>query len=413
MLFPGCKEENTLIIQPPDGILLLKSLDIRWNNPDVDQYTREAAEQLLTDETLALAKGKLMYNGKVIRQSFHFAGNTLMSIVMKAFQQAITVAAPNPLCYYQDFVNVGNNNQAVSFVLCGIPLEMGKNKYVKWQNTSKGLSYGEIRAQVNAYHNDILLARKVQNALKLPGLAAPGNPNDQSDNLGGLLAGVLGVAEPARNLLAYPILLMFLDLVLQGRRSWASGLGPDETNRNSLSIDERAIYFGKGVAEVDAEVNAITDQQAGIVSKDSPGLRWLKKYIIAFDLTDLDIRKRVLGEGNYKSISALGGALSMVGAETADSADASKDSPLRSLVPKKSGSIAIAWFQQKLQAIEASATDPNDANYATMLPIWRLFGNEAKQERLLVWLVKEHLLVPIFPRLAAAQTNDEFRALLL
>ena len=475
--------------QQLEGRLIFRDkLQVIWENPSVPEWERQEAQRLLDAGKLSIEKGKLVYNGRIVRQTLTFTGETLVLLVENVFDQVSQPVQPGtPLSFFKQFVNVGATNQATSFSLCGVALEMGLNKYVKLQKKPQDTgivqapSYGALRSMVEAeidklpsdqqqlaqqqlanqqqfatflgiaslqvgnlqganqqrlntllrlanippidlqpanqqpvnpqqlaqlsaqlmqladpFAQQQKLTNQVRNALKWPQQLAADASRPCSE-LAGLLAGVLGVAEPSRNPLAFPTLLMFLDLAQYNVMTWASGLGPDAMNRNSLSTDRKAIYFGMGLPECDAEVAEITNEEVAkrsdgavkIDVTDRPALQWLKRFVARYYLLEADVRTRVLGEGNVESISALGGALPMVGAESAASADPSKDSPLRALVRKKACTITILWFGQAFDGLRRQS-----ANNALALKVWGALGDDAQRDKAMKWLLRQFLFSP-------------------
>jgi hypothetical protein len=182
------------------------------------------------------------------------------------------------------------------------------------------------------------------------------------------------------------MLLMFLHLIEAGRISWARGLGPQATDRSSLSAQERATYFGKGRAEIDNDVKQIDNATAGVKVTDKPEEQWLKKFVALHDLQG-EVKRMVLSEGNVKSISGLGGALPMVGAQTAASGDMSKDSPAIALVDKKEVTVVVEWFSWKLGQIQTQMEQGSQNSRK----VWIALGGP-KQQQIIEWLLRLQLL---------------------
>jgi len=249
-------------------------------------------------------------------------------------------------------------NSLQGFHMGGIPLQMGANNYVAvgdqqvttrlQQDTgltwsSSGPAYGEIRQLVESFvkpddpgavGRGQELARRVRSAIRESGKdqASGGSlaANSNRDVIAALIAGVMGVAESVRNPYSIAMLLMFLDLVESGESDWVEGLGPKDTDRNSPSVQERADYFQLGDGREASETE-------------------LKRRLKAFADTHFpnegsEVRKRILGEGNIKSISALGGSVPMVGAETASAVE---KSDYQVLVTKKEETMMIRWVQRR------------------------------------------------------------------
>ncbi|WP_411342985.1 hypothetical protein ACE3MZ_15155 [Paenibacillus sp. WLX1005] len=278
-----------------------------------------------------------------------------------------------------------------------VTLTAGKNNYVSFANentknnieseanvssSSSGADYGEIRKLIDSFispdiegaeKNARELASKVRTAIAETNQQDLTNQDtretNKMDSLAGLIAGIMGVAETIRNPLAIPMLLMFLDLIEYGQTDWKEGLGPKDEDRNSLSLEQKISYFG---LETDNKDENVEDEKQKNNKKKKSGKEkkqnTANKAVLEQRLKDFadkyfpnpesEVRKRILSEGNFKSISALGGSIPMVGAGSAKQVEGND---YQRLVTLKEHSMLVRWVEQKYKNLSIRMQDY--ANY--------------------------------------------------